>query len=216
MKNRAYLLLFISVCLLTMLSSGPAAAKSVLDEKLDMGTLQKMASTGQLIHLEYKGNVLVNRMVCTLVNAPPDKVWAVITDFRNYHRFIPFMQPAKITKISANEYKVDFTLDITIIGPIKTTLKYANEYILEKPYLYQYDPTLPKTAKSEFNYWKIVPVDGGKKTLLFYLEKPPDLAKLGTLVANIVRTKPEIGLGLQVSPISIAVAEVKKYVERKK
>jgi hypothetical protein len=217
MSKRICTLLCAGVVLLALVFAGPAEAKRVLDEKLDMDTLEKMAATGQIIHLEYRGNTLINRMVCTLVNAPPDKVWGVITGFSKYYKFIPFMLPPAVTKVAPNDFRVDFTLDITIIGPIKTTMKYSIEYVLEKPYLYMYDnPDKPKGPKAEANYWKVVPVEGGKKTLLFYLDKPPDLAKMGLLVANIIRSQPAISVGLQVSPVSIAVAEIKKYSERMK
>ena len=196
--------------------AGQAQAKRVLDEKLDLASLQKMAAMGQLIHLEYKGNTLVNRMVCVLVNAPPAKVWTVITDFANYHKFVPDMLPPKVTKLSATEYKVDFTLDIKILGPVKTTQKYGMLYSLENPYLYMYDPTKAKGSKANASYWKLVPVNGGKKTMLFYLDEAPDLGKMGSLVVNVVREKPELALALQVSPVSIMVQEIKKYVEGKK
>ena len=217
-KRMSSLFCVFTVIFALVFTGGPASgAKKVLDKKLDMETLREMAEMGQLIHLEYKGNTLVHRMVCTLIDAPPDKVWNVISDFSKYPKFIPFMKPPGITKVAPNDLRVDFTLDITIIGPIKTIQKYSTEYVLEKPYLYMYDePDKPKGPKSEANYWKVVPVEGGKKTLLFYLDRPPDLAKMGLLVANIIRAQPVISVGLQVSPISIAVGEIKKYCERKK
>lgn len=214
MIRRAAVTLLIAVALAGF--AGQAQAKRVLDEKLDMATLQKMAASGQLIHLEYKGNTLVNRMVCVLVKAPPAKVWAVITDFGNYHKFVPEMLPPKVTKISATEYKVDFTLDIKILGPVKTTQKYSMLYSLENPYLYMYDPAAAKGPKASASYWKVVPVSGGKQTMLFYLDAAPDLGKMGSLVVNVVKEKPELALALQVSPVSIMVQEIKKYAEGKK
>jgi hypothetical protein len=59
-------------------------------------------------------------------------------------------------------------------------------------------------------------VDGGKRTLLFYLDPAPDLSKMGSLVSSVVKEKPELGLALQVSPVSIMVQGIKKYIEHTK
>jgi hypothetical protein len=206
-----------ALCLAIALAIGGAAqAKRVLDENLDLKTLQKMAEMGQVIHLEYKGNTLVNRMVCVVINAPLDKVWNAITDFKNYHKIITSMLPPVVTKKSDKEYKVDFTVDVKIAGPIKSTNKYSMLYVLEKPMLYMYDPAKPKGLKQNAGYWKLVSIEGGKKTLVFYLDAAPDLNMLGSLVVNFVKEKPELGLALQVSPVSIMMQGFKNYIENKK
>ena len=215
MLKRVFFLATLSLMLAGALG-GQAQAKRVLDEKLDLKTLTTLATNGQLIYFEQHGGNITDRLVVTLINAPLDKVWSVITDFSNYNKFIPTMLPPKVTKKSDKEYNVDFVLDISIYGPIKTTQKYSTAYELSKPYLYMYEVGKPKVTKDKANYWKLVPVAGGKKTLVFYLDKAPDLKSLGTLVYNIASTKPELALALQVSPVSIVVQQLKEYVERKK
>ena len=204
-------------CAVVLLVWGSRAhALGVLDQKLDLKTIEKMAATGQVIHLEYKGGVLQYRMVCTLIDAPLDKVWKALTDFENYHKFTPEMMPPKVTKISSTEFRADFTLQIEIYGPLKTTQKYSVQYNLEKPVLYMHDPKGPRPPRNKANFWKLAPAGNGKKTLVFYFDKAPDLKDLGSFVHGIVKDRPELALALQVSPVSIQVQELKKYVEKKK
>ena len=208
--------IIVPLLVFTVVLTISAPTKRVLDESLDMKTLQKMASTGQLIHLQYdKSGKLTHRMVATLINAPLDTVWKTVTDFKNYNKFIPGLQPPKVRQISKTEYVVDNTLNVEIYGPIKNTNKYSVGYELKKPILYMYDPSKKKPAQSEMNIWKLVKVDGGKKTLIFYLDEAPDLKDLGSFVYGIVKDKPELSLALQVSPVSIMVQQLKNYVEKK-
>ena len=195
---------------------GAISGERVLDEKLDVKTLKTMAEKGQLIHLQYdEQGLLEYRMVCTLVNAPIEKVWHVLTDFENYKQFIPGMATPKVNKVSDNEYIVDFTLNIEIFGPIKSTQKYSIRYNPSQPYLYMSDPAKKRPPKNELDFWQLVKIDGGKRTLVFYLDKAPDLKELGNFVYGIVKEKPELALALQVSPVSIMVQEMKDYAERR-
>lgn len=205
----------VPILIFTVVLTAAAPTSRVLDENLDMKTLQKMASSGQLIHLQYdKSGKLAYRMVATQVNAPIDKVWKVVTDFKNYNKFIPGLQPPKVRQLSKTEFVVDNTLNVEIYGPIKTVNKYSVGYELKKPMVYMYDPSKKKPDQSEMNLWKLVDVDG-KKTLIFYLDEAPDLKDLGTFVYGIVKDKPELSLALQVSPVSIMVQQLKTYAEKK-
>jgi ribosome-associated toxin RatA of RatAB toxin-antitoxin module len=200
------------VAILVCAGAAPRA-KSILDEELDQKTIKMLVEQGQLLDLIYddKGE-LVHRMCVVLVNAKPDVVWSAITDFQNYDKFVPGMEPPVIKDKKKNEVTVEFTLKINIIMGVSYTQTYSTRYVFKKPILYMYNPEEPK---KEPNIWKLVPVDNGARTILYYYDTPPDLTKMGSLVAGVSKAKPEIALALQVSPISILLNQTKSYIEQK-
>ncbi|MEW6201901.1 MAG: SRPBCC family protein [bacterium] len=200
------------MCILTsvLLASPCFPAEKVLDEKLDKNTLKLMAQHGQLIHLAYDGEELTYRTVVMFVNAPVDMVWDVITDIENYDKFVPEMLPPKIINRKKDEITAHHTVKVKVIAGISASENYDMRYVFKKPRVYMYDPKKPKR---EPGYWEIVPVDGSSKTLLFYTDRAPNLNEMGTMVKTIVRMKPELGLALQVSPISILTKAMKSRAE---
>lgn len=205
----------ILVCLLLFLSAAliqPSfAAEKVLEENLDVETLKLMAGHGQLIHLSYDGEELTYRTVMTLVNAPLNVVWKVISNAEKYVEFVPQMQSVEVLDKKGGEITVEHTVKIKIVGPIAATEKYSTRYVFDKPKVVMYDPEKPE---EEPGYWELVPVNDGKKTLLIYFDKAPNLEEMGTVVRTVLRTKPELGLALQVSPVSILTKAMKARAEK--
>jgi hypothetical protein len=204
-------ILFVMVSALSL--AADTKVKSVLDENLDLKTIKTLIEHGQLFNMIYndKGE-LAYRMCAVLVYAPPDLVWKVITDFKNYDKFVPDMLPPVLRNEKKNEITVDFTLKISIVMGISTTQKYSTRYVLSKPMLYMYDT---ENKLREPGFWKLVPVDDDTRTMLFYYDAAPDLSKMGKLVDGVTKAKPEFALALQVSPVSILVNEAKAYIEKK-
>lgn len=208
--------LFCALALVLTFAAFAGAAekgKTILDQNLDQKTIMALIEHGQLFNLIYndKGE-LTHRMCAVLANAPLDFVWNVITNFENYDKFVPGMLPPALRDEKKNEVTVDFILKINIIMGISSTQKYSTRYVLAKPILYMHDP---ENSSSEPGFWKLVPVDGGKRTILYYYDPAPDLSKLGKLVDGVTKAKPELALALQVSPISILLNETKAYIEKK-
>ena len=205
-----YLMAAICVIALVLPASPTFAAKKVLDENLDTNTLKLMAQHGQLIHLAYDGEDLTYRTVIMLVDAPLDVVWNVITDIENYGEFIPEMLAPKIISKKNDEVIAEHIVQVKIILGVSASEKYTTRYVFKKPRVYMSDPKKPKV---EPGYWEVKPVDGGSKTLLLYTDPAPNLAEMGTMVKTVVRVKPELGLALQVSPVSILVKAIKTRSE---
>ena len=210
--NGVNFLLMAAMCAVAMflIASSTFAAKKVLDENLDTNTLKLMAQHGQLIHLAYDGEDLTYRTVIMLVDAPLDVVWSVITDIENYGKFIPEMLAPKIVSKKNDEVIAEHTVQVKIILGVSASEKYTTRYVFKKPRVYMNDPKKPKI---EPGYWEVKPVDGGSKTLLLYTDHAPNLAEMGTMVKTVVRVKPELGLALQVSPVSILVKAMKNRSE---
>jgi hypothetical protein len=201
------------VCAFLIVSLLARAAVNPLEQNLDQDTLIKLAEKGQLFNMIYneKGE-LTHRLCVIMVDASPDVVWGVITDFKNYDKFIPDMDPPVVRNKKEDEITVDFTLKIKIVGPIATTQKYSTRYVMKKPKLYMYDP---EDSSVEPGFWQLTPIDGGKRTLVYYYDKAPDLMEMGKLVSGLVTTRPEFALALQVSPVSILLNQTKEYAEKK-
>ncbi|HOY63274.1 MAG: Polyketide cyclase / dehydrase and lipid transport [bacterium ADurb.Bin236] len=207
------LLVFAVASALLICSSRARAAVNPLEQNLDQDTLIKLAEKGQLFNMIYdeKGE-LTHRLCIVMVDASPDIVWGVITDFKNYDKFIPDMDPPVIRNKKDNEATVDFVLRIKIVGPIASTQKYSTRYVMKKPKMFMHDP---EDSSVEPGFWQLTPIDGGKRTLVYYYDKAPDLMELGKLVSGLVTTRPEFALALQVSPVSILLNQTKEYAEKK-
>ncbi len=212
MRKRAVPILLLGTFVFLGISTS-SYAKNVLDEQLDQKTMKIMLQYGQLLELVYneKGE-LTHRMCAVLVNAKPDIVWSTITDFSNYDKFVPGMEPPVLKNKKKDEITVDFTLRIKIVMGVSSTQEYSTRYVFKKPILYMYDP---KDVTKEPGFWKMVPVDNGKQTILYYYDPAPDLTKMGALVSGVVKAKPEFALALQVSPISILLNQTKAFAEKK-
>ncbi|MEW5946879.1 MAG: SRPBCC family protein [bacterium] len=200
----------LTTCAALCLAQAAAPAKNVLEEELDINTIKLMAKHGQLIHLSYSGEEISYRMVAMLADAPPDAAWEAVSDVERYHEFVPEMLPVKVLSRGKDELTVEHTVQVKVIAMVKATEKYSTRYVFKKPRLYMHSPDDPK---AEPGYWELVPVDGGKKTLLIYFDKAPDLSKMGSMVKLVIKAKPEFGLALQVSPVSILIKAMKSRAE---
>lgn len=211
MRKNVAALMFVT--LFTALFSLQTSAKNILDENLDKNTIIRLAEQGQLLNLVYdKHGELTNRMCAVIADAPLDIVWNVITDYADYYKFVPEMESSIIKSSKSNEATVDFTLKIKIIMGVSSTQKYSTRYVKEKPILHMYDPENPK---AEPGFWKLVPINGGKRTLILYYDKAPDLMKMGSLVSGVVSSRPELAIALQLSPISMLLDATREYSEKK-
>lgn len=212
MMRRCVIIVFV---LVMVAACGATAAKpgTILKEGIDRATITELAQKGQLMNLIYNDEgELTHRMCAVVVNAGPDTVWDVITDYENYDKFIPDMAPPEIRERKAGGVTlVDFTLRIRIVMGVGTTQKYSTKFVPERPFLYRYDPGDPG---AEPGFWELVPLEDGAKTLLFYYDTVPDLSRMGGLVSGLTSARPEFRIALQVSPMSILVSETKKYAEK--
>jgi len=199
------------LCLFVLVQTA-VAEENILDQDLDIKTIKKMAEHGQLINLIYNDQgELTHRMHAVVINADLDTVWGVITDYKNYDKFVPEMIPPKIRESEDDRTIVDFTLKIRIIMGVSSTQEYSTMYVEEKPVLHMLNPDKPD---EEGGFWKLVPVENGEKTLAFYYDPVPDLSEMGRLVAGVAKSKPEFAIALQVSPVTILMNETKAYIEK--
>jgi ribosome-associated toxin RatA of RatAB toxin-antitoxin module len=104
--------------------------------------------------------------VCRIqVKASPDKVWKVLTDYRNSPNVFPTMKKCEILKDKGNGVKVMRQ----IIHPVGCpgTFDYVVEVTGVAPKTLEWH-RISGSFKEVDTYWKLEPVDGGRSTNVTY------------------------------------------------
>lgn len=134
---------------------------------LDIATMRRLAahSTG-LIRETNEGKILEG-LNFTFVNAPPDQVWEVLIDFENYHQFF-LSDPVVIEKregdqVLLRQKSTKFSVSMFTFGGQEM----VNRYTMEPPGHLSFK-TVGGIYEGSSGDYRIIPVEGGKKTLLIH------------------------------------------------
>ncbi|HTO06107.1 MAG TPA: SRPBCC family protein [Myxococcota bacterium] len=101
-----------------------------------------------------------------LVPRPPSEVWAVLTDFERWPKFMPLLRETHVEKRDgarawvAQKFRVWFY-------PMQHTTVYELEPG-DGRLDWRLDPSLPHDLASSEGHWELVPADGGSATLVRY------------------------------------------------
>ena len=182
---------------------------NLLEQKLDESTLKELLNRGELIHLEEENGKLKYIDYAILIDAPLDKVWQVITDFENYPDFIPGHKDCNIIKKDNNEITVESTVEFKFMV-IGSTVRYTTKYILNKPELIIIDTEINREA----GRYKLIPIDEGKRVVLFRTKEALDVDNFGRVAKFLVIQKPEIEFSLYLSPLRINMKAIKERAEK--
>lgn len=190
-----------------------AADLAFKPEHLDMQTLRSVAERGSvvLIDTDPKGALeLVTAGV--VIDAPPEKVFQVATDFDHFPEFMPQVSSAKVVNDAPDHKNVQIGLKFKF-GVISTSMKYTERVTWKEPesMTFQFiEGDLTKGGGS----WRFVALDGGSKTLAFY-STISDLRSTGFLTRTLIKEQPSMETAIQVSTVSVVTEAVKKRVESK-
>jgi ribosome-associated toxin RatA of RatAB toxin-antitoxin module len=120
------------------------------------------------------------------VNVPPERFWAVVTDFQNYPDFLPHVRGTRVERRDGSGWQVEFELNF--IRPIRYTL------LLEG--------TAPHTLtwslvsglfRSNQGSWQLEPLSDGMRTLATYtIDLQIGVFLPGSLINTLVRQLPEM------------------------
>lgn len=175
-----------------LLGGGSASSSESLPEEFMVIIEESFARGGQMMILEMEPERLY-RIGSTLIDAPLEKVWEVLTDFENWSEFVPMMTKSKIAQRKENRVTLDITLTTRLLM-IPFHYSYTMVYELEKPKVFILCPEkLEKTG-----FYKLLSM--GEKTLLIVSEQAPCLEEMGGLIALIARVVPGAELALHLSP----------------
>ncbi len=144
-----------------------------------------------------------------LVDAPPETVFSVVTDFEHYPDFVPMTSSASVKELSPNLEKVNFNLRIQVAF-IGYTYKYG---------IYHYHRPPLRTDWSlsygEFDicvgFWELIPVDDGLRTMAFYsVYSEPSSG----FVKAIYKREPSLEMLTNVSTATMVVRAAKEKAEK--
>ena len=184
-----------------------SAFANILEQELDESTLKILLNKGELIYLEEENGKLKYIDYAILIDAQLDKVWNVLTDFENYPEFVPGQKVCKIIKRQGNEMIVKSAVEFKFMS-IGSTVRYTTKYIFKKPELIIFDT---KKNKETGNY-KLVPIDKGKRVVLFRT-KEVDGDNLTGVAKILINKKPEMESSLYLSPLKINMKAIKERAE---
>jgi ribosome-associated toxin RatA of RatAB toxin-antitoxin module len=210
-------LVLLGVCLTLLapsMSSPPPACKADYGfSALDQATVKALISQGSLIVVRQRKDLsLINVTAAQVVNASPEVVWATLTDFEHYPRFMPQTTGEKILEREGNIYRIEQTIEVKIwqLPAVEITYQLINQ--LEPPNrirFWHHSGTLEGT----YGGWDLVP-SGPKQTLIFYTLYS-NLTSLGWGLGSIMKSQPDFMAGINVTTAMMVAKAVKGECERR-
>ncbi len=117
-----------------------------------------------------------------VVNVPPDKFFAVISDFDSYAKFIPEMRAAHTISASGNVKRVAFEIEVAVLA-FKKRVHYTLEFTESPPAGVTWRLVESDTVKANNGSWSLRDLGSGKTEATYAIE-----LQLGALVPKAVST----------------------------
>lgn len=180
-------------------------------EGLDLKTLRTVAERGTAVIVDADGKGALKLVTAGIViDATPQAVYDVATDFAHYPEFMPQVQTSKVVDTKPDHTDVDIGLKFHF-SVISTSVAYTQRVTTSPP-----DKVDFKFVGGELKVgggsWRLVPLDGGKKTLAFY-STISDLRAMGYFTRTLLKEQPSMETAIQVSTASLVAGAVKKRAE---
>ncbi len=178
----------------------------------DATAVQQLASQGPLVITEERPDgslALVTGGI--LVKAPPARVWALISDYPRYSEWVPQTRKVEVLAETADYKDVHFVLDFKF-SVITMKVEYTMRKVERPPHEIRWYLT-EGDFKSSTGAWRLVPVDGGQHTLVFY-STWADLESMGWIVRELLEEQPSMEIAMLASTAAMVVKAVKVELER--
>jgi len=198
-----------------LLSGRPAAARQrevKLDSivnSIDLGMLEPLLKTGEISLVEsYRSGRLRQVTIIGLINAAPDKVWQVLTDYNHYTRIFQSLANLEIVRQDGNDAVLAYELEVPGSN-------------LEYTLVHHHTPRRRidiRLADDEGDIqtgawlWELVSRAGGKQTIVVYTLYT-DVRESSWVIRRVLKTSPSIEQGLNVAAGLVTVRAVKKRAE---
>jgi ribosome-associated toxin RatA of RatAB toxin-antitoxin module len=186
------------LALLSLLAA-PAAAEGT--------DANAMLARGPLVLVERNPQGKFHRCTAVaLINAPPDKVWEVVTDVGNLKNFVPKVLKSEVVRHEGNE--IDLKLEIDTPG---VNTRYTMRHTLH-PETRTIDITwLEGDLKGSAWSFRLDPAEGGK-TLLTYGGASKNFS---SVLERLEDDQQTISIGVNVGAALTTVTAIKKRCEAK-
>ncbi|HJN77836.1 MAG TPA: SRPBCC family protein [Myxococcota bacterium] len=193
-----------------MLLALVAATAAFDPSQADPATITKLTESGQVVIVEERPDGRVELVTGgTLVKASPDEVWAVITDYEAYPKWMPQTTVVSVTEGPDGTKDVHYTLDFQF-SVISKTVEYTNRH--------WEDPTnrsirfelVSGDFAASTGSWHVTPAKGGS---IVYYSTYTDLESMGWIVASLIEEQPSMEMAIQASTAVMVVKAIKERAE---
>jgi len=143
------------------------------------------------------------------INAPPEEVYSVITDFEKYVEYMPQLDSAEQKDPGDGFTEVTYTLGFRFAYVIPLSITYTLKYYYRPPLRLDWVGIKEGEAR-HYGYWELVPMEGGKKTAAFYsLYSTPQWGGF----EKILKKSPWLLPATVLSTALIVIQKIKERVE---
>jgi ribosome-associated toxin RatA of RatAB toxin-antitoxin module len=210
-KSLTAAVMFAAVLLTGALDARAAAPKNPFWRGMNEAALTKMVGTDKFAYIDRAGGE--RAVVGMIVDAAPDKVWAVLTDFENYTKYIRECTGVKVKNKTDKGATVSFKMSLLKAGPVNLTSDYTLAYTMDAGKRMEFETTGDK-GKGLNGAWELVPAKGGKRTILFY-DAYSDFKTAGALAKHMVERSPSLQIAVSLANAMIYVEQIKRASEKK-
>lgn len=117
-----------------------------------------------------------------VVAVPPEKLFAVVTDYGHYADFIPEMRVARVVREAGPVKQVEFEIEVQLLG-FARRVRYTLEFTETAPTGVRWHLVASDTIKENNGSWTLRPAGEGKTEAVYEIE-----LKLGALVPRAIST----------------------------
>lgn len=180
---------------------------------MNEATMKALLAQGTLIVVRQRPNMsLINVTAGQIVNAPINLVWATITDFASYPKFMPQTAAMKIIERDGpNRMLIEQTIAVKIwrLPSVDTTYQLAQELTPNKKMRFYW---VAGDLRGTYGGWDFVPV--GNQTMIFYTLFS-NLTAMGWGLGSVFQSEPDFMAGINVTTALMVVKAVKVECERR-
>lgn len=215
--KRSLKFMLLAMYVFVIVSAVSAAALQIPDNlpswrHMDPEKLAGMLKTGELIAVDRVGNGAVEMVtIGMLADAPPEKVWKVITDFKGYEALLPNQLKIEVLGKSGDTQNVKFSVSVLKVAIIDIKTEYTLKYTLDKPKTAKID-WVEGDVKNVAGFWELHPVAGGKKTVAIY-GITSDLASANKFVEKALSEQPATVMAINLSSAIIFTKRLMEVAE---
>jgi len=198
--------LFRIVVLAAVLTATPATALDI--ESLDPATIAALTAEGPLVAIDDTADGRLEMATAAVtIDAPPGRVWDVLTDFESYPEWMPQTSDVTVLDSSGDTQQVELNLEFNLV--ITKKVGYTIEYRDCGHHRMEYSLVEGDFSRNE-GYWVVHPY-GAHQSILYYANYV-DYTSMNLLRAFLKR-QPSLELALGASGVAVIVKSVKQRVE---
>lgn len=205
---------FVATLLLFAAASEPYKERMFDAAGLDTATLKTLAERGSIVVVDNDAKGKPELVTAgTIVDATPETVYGVITDYANFADFMPQVEECKVVKERDGggkdvEFKLKFKVSV-MTQRIQYTARF-HTYVPNEKVAFEY---VKGDIKDGGGSYVLLPYEGGKKTLLFY-STVSDLSSTGYFTRKLIQDQPSMEGAMHVSTAQVVSGAVKKRAEK--